>query len=69
VKQNKHLRCSYKGADFILKSTNQLLFIMKMVHSQKVLYHARGDLTCYTLIEVGVDRIKYEELTTSAHKQ
>jgi hypothetical protein len=42
---------------------------MKMVHSQKVLYHARGDLTCYTLIEVVVDRIKYEELTTSAHKQ
>jgi hypothetical protein len=40
-----------------------------MVHSQKVRYHARGDLTCYTLIEVGVDRIKYEELTTSAHKQ
>ena len=37
--------------------------------SQKALYHASGDLTCYALIEVGVDRIKYEELTMSAHKQ
>jgi hypothetical protein len=55
--------CSHQEADFILKTTNQLLFIRKIDHNQKILYHANGDLTCYPLIEeVGVDMIKHEEL-------